>query len=313
MLSFHVPDKNYSESWFRKRTDEHFAWPVESLTDLKEPIRQIVLNALDPGELPVYMIDAPIQGRLAPRSIGRKSENRAIPWEFSPGWLLVFSGQRLLLIRKTDSGEPPMVIPIRVEQILSMQHGTVLLSSWLEVCWGENNAIRRETIYFNAVCEKFFARLIAFIRQIDKPGPPDHLVFVDRNLNALSNLPYKFNSLLRQRVLLPNEKLMGVVFRPALYRKFLFILRRMTEPRLVAALTTGWLVIAEEDLTGREGSYGFIVRYLPRQNICQTEVIQQENGWALCTSLKYANSSQDFRIFFPPEGREPLLNLTSQF
>lgn len=282
------------EGWFGRRTDEHFSRLVEDLEELDAPVQQAVRAALWPGENVVMMIYAPYQGVLAQRA--KQKRAKMLAWKFTPDWLLVLSASRLLLIQTREVNSTVEILSIPLEDILSLQNGTVLLFSWFEVCWAESGSTRRQIIYFNAVCERFYSRLTGLIRahwrvgDAYKPGPC-----------SLDDLPFKFKNLLPLRVFLPGEQVECVLFRPSLWHTRMRFLKHMTAPRMVLALTASCLVLAEEDLTGEDGSYGFIVTCLPRMYLKEPSVIPGEDGPQLHFALQQAGASLAWSLPFPPQ------------
>lgn len=305
--------RRQQDTWFTQRTEERFASLVKTLAELDLVVRQVLEQVLEADELPEMMIKAPFQGKLSAHRLAKSVFKAKLPWEFTPEWLLVLTARRLLLVRIPGPGKSPEVNPVPFEQILWLQNGTILLFSWFEVGWVEQGAVHQETIYYNAVSERYFSRLTAQIRQaICCPAerPPDE---GQPDLSALQGLPHKFKNLLPLRALLPGETLQRVVYRPALWRTRLVVFQVMTAPRLAAALTPGCLILAEEDLTGREASYGFIVTYLLRRSILRMETQPEEGGPALLISLGAGGARKELHLAFPAQMEADLRDLTALF
>lgn len=281
-----------STDWYRRKTEDHFARPVVTSDDL-DPIWRAALNAgLQPGEQPVWMIWAPYQAVLRQK----RPLRRDLPWEFSPDWLLVLTPDRLLLLRVPAPDSPPQVIALDLASILSLQQGTILLYSWLTVTWVGQGAVRQEMIIYNAVGEPCFSRLVGLIRERLAP----HLPGPEQDHRAiLADLPYKFKNLIPQRMLLPGETIHQVIYRPALWKRTLGIFRKMIAPRLAVVRTDDYLLFAEEDCSGTEGSYGFIATYLPLANVDHTALPPVQNGLEWQIALEWQGTCQELKITFP--------------
>ncbi len=292
---------SHREAWFASHTDDHFARLIQDLDELDEPVPAVLRGALQPGETCLLIIRVPYQGALAARE-HKQLWFKSLPWEFTPDWVLALTNNRLLLVRLAETGNAPQVIPIPLENILSLQNGTVLLFSWFEVCWAENGAIRRQKVYYNAVSERLFTRLTAIVRASwpavgENEGGPC----------SLDKLPFKFKNLLPLRVFLPDEQAYRVLFRPSLWQTHHGLFRHMTAPRMALALTVSCLALAEEDLTGRDGSYGFIVTCLPRAAVRKIESVADVRKPALRISLARQGANLDLCTAFPPQSADALL------
>jgi hypothetical protein len=286
------PSVTHSADWYRRKTEDHFARPIASPDDLA-PIWRAALNTgLRPGEQPLWMVFAPYQAVLSQK----RPAQHDLSWEFSPDWLLVLTPERLLLLRVSTPNSPAQVVALDLASILSLQQGTILLYSWLTVTWAAPGTLRQERIVYNAVGEPCFSRLVGLIRA----RLADHLPGPEQDNRAmLAALPYKFKNLIPHRMLLPGETVRQVIYRPALWKKMLGIFRTMTAPRLVMTLTDDYLLLAEEDCTGTEGSYGFIATWLPLAKVDHTALQPVRNGLEWQIALEWQGICHELKVTFP--------------
>ena len=303
------PTSARREGWFNKSARYHFARLVSDLTSLETPLREALQNALLPGETICWMIDAPYQG-LLPKDAARRKPGFSLhflpiplPWVFTPDWILALTAQRLLLMQTSVPGKEPKVAAVPLENILFLRSGGILLFSWLEVHWVESGKLFQETIYFNTVCEPLFTRLTEMIRrsQVDSGEAP-----AARGLGALDPLPYKFMNLIPLRLLLPEEGVDRVLYRPAMWRQRLKFFRSMTAPRMALVRTQWQMVLAEEDLSGEEGSYGLISTFLPLKQVRSLSYQLEKDHLLLVISLALLDARQEIQIPFPLDREEDL-------
>ncbi len=313
------------ETWFKRETSDNFARLIISLDEVDVSIREAIQQALLPGEalrdLPGKspnrplgkLIYAPYQGLLPRRGKPRTFFNFLLPWEFTPTWYLGLTADRLLMVRLAPKGNRlvldagPRVTAIPLEAIISIQIGVVLLFSWLEITWAENGAARKETVYFNAVCDFLFFHLAAMLRS-QIAGEPVELndLLADRephpdpaSLQALSALPYKFKNLIPMRGLLPKEQIFRLVYRPAIWRSQLHLFRVQAAPRLVLLRTNHHLLFVEEEIAQMKEGYGLITTFVPAANVCSIAV-EQKNATRsyLIIQAGLQGAAQEWRVPF---------------
>ncbi len=127
-----------------------------------------------------------------------------------------------------------------------------------------------------------------------------------RGLEALDPLPYKFMNLIPLRLLLPEEGVDRVLYRPAMWRQRLKFFRSMTAPRMALVRTQWQMVLAEEDLSGEEGSYGLISTFLPLKQIRSLSYQLEKDHLLLVISLALLDARQEIQIPFPLDREEDL-------
>ncbi len=286
-------------------SEKRFARVIEQLADLPPVLRIALQVGLQPGEQPRYMIYAPDQaflkqGGARPRAWRRGSS----PLPAAPDWLLALTQERLLLYSIPTDGNEPELIAVDLAAVLYITQGVILLHSWVSVAWAEGGAVRQQTIYHNAVSEPYFSALVDLMRakMVWNPG---HGV-ENASREALEALPRKFKNLIPLHMLLPGETVRQAIFRPAVWKAVLLFFRQIAAPRLVLALTNDHLLLVEEGVTGSEdekagdeGSYGYIVSFLPVMNVRHTAIQPVENGLEWRVTLERQGARQELKVVFP--------------
>lgn len=298
------------ELWFDRPTCDCFARVVSEPADLDIQWQAALSAALLPGETIRCLIQVPFQGKLKPAK-GALLKHR-LPWEFTPDCLVVLTGQRLVLIRGSETDPFMPAISIAVDSIVSLQCGTVLLFSWMNVRWAESGSLRGENILFNAVGEPIFTRLVALIRQDLHPEAEHWGAAPNQNREMLRDLPYKFSNLLPARTLLPGEPVLQMLYRPVRWTGAPKIFRRMSASQAVLVLSPAAVLLAEEDLAAGESHYGFISTILPLRSIRQAGVRMEPGCASLILSLEWLGAQDQVRVDFAPEALEKLEAFAAQ-
>ena len=299
MRSRPSPTPTKEETWLTQLTQSHFPWQVNTTVELPVPIRQVVLQLLTVDESIQRIIVAPFQGWLKQHS-GHPSRLFRVwmSWEFTPDCVLVQTTKQILFIPVLDDGNPGAVTCVPLDQILSIQLGTVLLSSWLEVCWVEEGTCHQQRVYFNSVSEKIFTGLVQEIRcrSINREVSP---TLPPQNRQALEALPFKFRNTIPIRFLLPREAVLQAVYRPAMWQKSLVFFRRLTAPRMTVVQTPTHLIFVEEDPFGDEENYDLIATFIATQALHSVKVYHAEARLDLIVSLGSKQKHKELVFSFP--------------
>jgi hypothetical protein len=318
------------EQWLKKKPLDDVSRRVIMPETVREPVKTQLLSALEPEESLCWMIDVPPKGIYHPQRAGSWLRKLWQIWELTPARLVALTGQRLLLITTTSAGIPPQVTAIPLDSILYLEHGMVLLFSWLSVYWYENHVPREEVIYFDSVDEEIFMPLILMLRssiarrdKFDRsaePGLPlnasrwdaEQQMVNPRDRDAFRNLPLKFLNLVPDYGLLNDEHICEVLLRPAQWRKRLGLARVITAPQMVVLRTDIYLLLAAEDVSRTNGGYGLTLTFLPCRYVRSVQVHRDERQCSLNISLETQKFSRDWSISFPIEMEAAVRGFTSR-
>jgi hypothetical protein len=186
--------------------------------------------------------------------------------------MLCVSENRLFLLENNRGIAVSREIPL--DSIVSLEHGRILLKSWLKLSTGSNTI----TIPFNTVHENLFLPVIEAIRPAAKSEALSPLSQI-RHQQELSKLGYlwktnfKYFNLSRKSIL-PGESIDEVVYQPeiefsalTLFRKP--IIQRTLTGHLAILTENEFILIKEVEKTKapQHVLYGGIFTYLPLKQI----------------------------------------------
>lgn len=310
---------------FHRKTVRGFAGRVRAVEDLAVPVQEVLQpyleGAFGPSGNAVEMIlTAPAQSVLGKREGRSWWPVRLLPWEITPNRVLVLTKELLLIasspyvveplerINARDPEyasewslvkEPPEVDAISLRDILLLEFGSILLISWIEITWVHKGQLERSRIYFNSVSRDLFSELLGRIRLAILANFGILISGIEHHLDRLEHLPYKFKSLIPIHLLLPGEQVQAVAYRPSIWEKGFLSLRRHVAPKMVVLRTDGHLILAREDLTSEEDSYGLIAQFCPLPHVTVTTLEGKENGLELVIHLEVSGVDQEMRCSFP--------------
>ena len=300
-------------TWWTDRRLRWHASPIASLVDLPPPVKAALVEQLKPGETIRQIISAPGQRVLGPEVAGwRRWLAAVLPWDWTPDWTLVVTGSRLLAAAGTSADEEPVVTATPISDLLSFELGTILLFSWFEWSWAVAGRLERTRIYFNTVSDRLFWDALLFLRRsliidADLPPPQD-----GRGLERLANLPYKFKNLIPHRLLLPDEEIQALVYRPGIWTAHMGPFRRKRAPALALALTNYHLMVTQEDMGADLANYGLITRYYPRGRIVAATVTRTGDDVWLKATLEHGGAEETLRLLFEPAAEPGLRELVAR-
>ena len=299
-------------TWWTDRRLRWHASPVTSLDDLPPLVRAALVDHLKPSEAIRQIISAPRQHVLGAAGGWRHRLGIVFPWDWTPDWVLVVTGQRLLVAATLSPDEPPTITSTPISDLLSFELGTILLFSWFEWTWANKGRLERQRIYFNTVSDRLFWDTLRFVRHslitdADLPPPAG-----DLGLERLRELPYKFRNLIPHRLLLPDEQIEAVVFQPDLWSIARGPFRRKRASALTLVLTNYHLMVTQEDLGYGTTSYGLITRYCPRGRVREATLERLGAELWLKVTLDHGGAEDSLRVLFEPAAEPGLRELMAK-
>jgi len=271
-----------------------FARAVKSFDELDPAIGTALAERIEPGESVRQVIAAPKQAVLPVRREKQSQLPAFLPWELTPDWVLVLTQDRVL-VATIRAGSTPVVTATAIADILSFEMGKILLQAWVEWTYSTQNRADRIRIYFNAVSELLFRRLLDCLRQsVMTSHPPAG----DRHLEYLADLPFKFMNIITHELLLPGEQVQAVVFQPAIWTTQFRFFRHQQAAARALVLTDCHILMAEEELTGRTDHWGLITRFFPRGRIQSAALGLKPTSASLQLILENRGATQTARLDF---------------
>lgn len=289
---------------------DRFAYTIPQIEALEPRVQAALAPHLTAGDPVRQIIYSPALFNL-PR--GRKfgPEVRVPPGE-PPASVLVLTGDRLLTVTlpKQPADLPVAVTPLA--DLLRVELGTILLFSWLEWTWASAGQRAVHCVFFNTVGETLFWGLATAMRQgviagADLPpqtGRPKEEAFLD--------LPYKFENLVPNKLMLPGERVQAVVFQPTIWQRRWLVFKRRRGPAVTVVLSPEHLLLAREDSPPAGAAYGMIARYCPRARLAALALESEgEDRW-LAVTLRLHGVEESWRTLFQPAAEPALRTLVEQ-
>jgi hypothetical protein len=308
------------DRFFMRKTVRGFAGQVATLEDLALPVQMALRPHLTDGDPVAMILTVPAQSVLVEQEKKGWWPRGLLPWTITPHRVLVLTSSRLLVASRiyveetgevnrdvngeylsewTGVTELPEVAITPLEDILFLESGTILLFSWLDWAWVRDGRLEHTRVYFNTVNRSLFETLAGLVRRSILASNGVTLSSEDQGLDQLEEMPFKFKSLIPKHLLLPGEQVQAALFRPSLWTKDLSIFRRHVAPKLAAIRTNGALILAQEDLTSEEDSYGLIAQFCLRPYVRRIALEETPVGSDLVVHLSLGGVEQELRRPFP--------------
>jgi hypothetical protein len=316
---------------FERKTIKGFADRIKTFADLEPGLQETLRPYLDRTDPIRLMLLAPAQSVLSTRPDLKWLPKTLLPWEITPERTLVLTGRQLLVASTTRNAEgsrearlvgekdlqprpapthePPQVVDIPISGILYLESGTVLLNSWLEIVWICDGRPERTRIVFNTVSRIFFEEMGGLIRQLIQQNSGIKLSQISgggQGLERLQAMPYKFKSLIPLHLLLAGEQIQAAAFQPSIWRKKPPFFRTHVAARMALVRTGSHLILAQENLTSDEESYGLTAQFLPLRSVRCGSFQDSSDGPELVVTLSLGGMDLDLRRPLAPEARPAL-------
>jgi hypothetical protein len=274
-----------------------FARAVASFDEMEPAVGAALTASLMPGESIRQIIVAPKQRLLGTRSL-LGPYKFLLPWELTPDWVLVLTEGRVLVASVARLGAAPAITSTCIPDILSLETGNILLHSWIEWSWANQGHVDHTRIYYNAVGQRLFGNVLDSLRRDLVAQSNFPAVQSGRHLEYLAELPFKFMNIITHNLLLPDEQIQTVVYRPAIWTGQHRLFRRQLTATMTLVLSNYHLLLAEEDLTGRPDAWGLITRFCPRSRIRCAALEESQNGLWLRLTLERQGVEQEIGVLF---------------
>jgi len=256
---------------------------------------------------------APRQRLLGAHRKSRGWRGILLPWEWTPDWVLAWTSERVLVVTIDRPRATPVVTSTSAADILSFEWGSILLHAWLEWTWANQGQAKKMRIYFNAVGETLFKRVLDGLRHDVAAQSELTTMQPDRHLERLAALPFKFMNIIMHDLLLPDEQVQAVVYRPAIGSNQHKLLRHQRAAAMTLVLSNYHVLTAEEDLTGTQNSYGLITRFYPRSRVSHAALERGQDGLWLNLTPELDNVKQEVRVLFEFGSQEAIQKMLALY
>ncbi len=196
--------------------------------------------------------------------------------------------------------EPPGVTFVEAGGLLYLKVTLLLLYGFLEIVGQGRDGLVRLGVEFNTVAWEKLSRPLRRLLQVARPGPalPGEATGATPSArSAWDKLPLKFSNGIRIHGLLPGEELQDLVFQPGVSERLLFLFHRAVLANTLVLLTTNFVAVIQEEL---KVSQGWIVSYIPRQNITGIQSWPGEHWDELRFQLERRDQSTDYILRLAP-------------
>jgi hypothetical protein len=283
---------------------ERFAYVVPTIADLESHIQRALAPHVTGQDVIRKIIYTP---RLYSNPRVRKIEETMRAYRGRPpASVLVLTEDRLLAVTVPEPPAAPSVVATPLLDLLRLDLGTILLLGWIEWTWASSGQLMEHQVFFNTVGEPLLWDLVTAIRRtiIDQSDLPQQ---AGRSKDeAFDDLPYKFANLVPNKMMLPDEEVLALVYQPAIWQRVLGLFKRRRGPATAVALSNEHLLIAQEDVPAAGAAYGMIARYCPRSRVAAVAAKRTEEDLWLVVTLQWHGVKEDVRVLFQPAA-EPAL------
>jgi len=289
---------------------ERFAYAVPAIADLPASARAALAPHLAPDEPIRQMIYSPgPQGLPRGRKYGpglRYVQRQA------PATVLALTADRLLTATLLEGEAAPPVTVTPMADLLRLELGTILLFSWIEWSWASGQALEVHRVYFNTVGERLFWGLVTAMRRTISPQSDLPVQPGQSKDDAFEALPFKFANIVPNRLMLPDEQVLAMVYQPTIWQRRFGIFKRRRGPAGTVVLSPEHLLVAQEDAPAAGAAYGMIARYCPRSRLAALTLEAEGEDLWLAVALLLHGVEERWRVLFQPAAEPALQTLIGQ-
>ena len=277
-----------------------------SFDELEPAVERAIAGHMEKGESIRQIIVAPRQRLLGRHRKSRGWRSILRPWEWTPDWVLAWTSERVLVATLDHPRAIPVVTSTCAADILSFEWAAILLHAWVEWTWASEGQAKQTRIYFNTVGDTLFRRILDDLRHEVAEQSRLTTAQPDRCLERLTTLPFKFMNIIRHNLLLPDEQVQAVVYRPAMWPNTRKLFRLQRAAAMALVLSNYHFLIAEEDSTQPENGYGLITRFYPRNRVSHVALEHGQDGLWLHLTPELNRVRQEVHIPFEFRSEEAI-------
>lgn len=289
---------------------ERFAYLIPSIADLEPRVQRALAPHLAAQDEVRQIIYTPRPYSI-PRVRKIEESMRAYGGR-PPASVLILTQGRLLAATVSDPPAEPPVIATPLADLLRLDLGAILLLGWLEWTWAGAGQLEQHQVYFNTVGEHLLWDLVTAVRQtiIDQTDLPAQTG--QSKDEAFDALPYKFANLVPNRLMLPDEQVLAMVYQPTIWRRRFGLFKRRRGPAATVVLSSEHLLVAQEDAPVAGAAYGMIARYCPRSRLVALTLEPAGEDLWLAVTLRLHGVAESWRMLFQPAAEPALRTLVGQ-
>jgi hypothetical protein len=302
------------EPWQTRSADYH-PYMIDALDALPANLREAAKAALPAGK----RIE---RGFVVPADY--RSPDGIAPSRVVPAQALLFTTNGVLYVQAPTLGAPDVAPPVflQPQTLLWIRSNHLLLHGKLELVSAQQGQVVALGMEFNAVgwrlMQHEWHELVAAAIGVTLPTPEEREeeghTFAEQEMMLLALVPDKFVDGIGRYGLYTGEKLLGVVFQPAVWKQNLIAFDEQLLPNTLVALTeASVLIMAEESaLVRKSEQFGLIITRLPRAAITAVTATAQDPLPAVQFTLTRAGVTTEQSVLLAPEMAQAWLELWSK-
>ncbi len=253
---------------------------IEEIKDIPEIFKHCLSQILGEAAALPYLIYAP-QDTWRKRVIYDK--------------LLFIHNKQAYILENVDGRIVTVCHPF--EHIINIEHGKILLYSWIRIESVIDNNIISSIVEYNTVLEPLFKEILGTIRDAIANTKVN---FIDTHdsFYSIKDLTCRLENY-TSTSLLPNQKVMGAMFQPALYKSSWFISKQILIPNQLIILTHEEFIIYKEEFEKADiRKFGGVWLYLPVNKIREIECTPDTSANLVDLSIRL-NGSKRITLTYP--------------
>lgn len=198
------------------------------------------------------------------------------------------------------------------EDILYVEIGRMLLSSWMTIHGMVHGQYRQSTISYNTVRDDLFDPIIERIRTCITP---DEALLEGQNgerLSDLKQLDMKFLNYTKNS-LLPGEKIINIIYQPSVQEAHQQTMSELPEHTHAVVLTDNELILIKEDnhkYKNIHSNYGVVKEFIPLTHIAEMSTEEAQSSLKMHVNL---NDKDELDRTFTDDQSDKLSQLIDKF
>jgi len=218
-------------------------------------------------------------------------------WHYIPKQALLFTPTEVIhLIASVWPGQDPQIATLKGSGLLYMRVTLILLYGFMEVVAQGEASPARLGVEFNTVAWTYLSRPVRQFLQAAGTAAgalAEGFRVSPAALPDFEKLPLKFSNGVKIHGLLPGEELEGLVFQPAVWKRWLVWFRKPVLANTLVLLTSRYVAVIEEE-PGVE--QGWIISHIPRSNISGMQNQPRDEWDEVTVQLERGGQTAGFKI-----------------
>ncbi|HSB02320.1 MAG TPA: hypothetical protein VLE49_16840 [Anaerolineales bacterium] len=216
-------------------------------------------------------------------------------WHYVPKQALLFTPAGIThLLASIWPDQEPQVTCLQGRDLMYMRVTLLLLYGFLEIVAKGEDAPVRLALEFNTVNWYYlWPPLQRFVEATKVNMPGSKGAYSLSTQQTLKTLPRKFSNGLQLYGLLRGEELEEAAFQASMWKRRLYFFWRPIAANTLLLLTSHYVVVIQEELNVKQG---WIISYIPRNNIVETQNCPAGPLNELSIQLKREDQSVDYKL-----------------